>query len=82
MSMTQPMEPELPTPRDGIPAADAGHGAPPPAEGFGVGGEEPDRPEQEPDAVEAPGSIPADTPFRTPDPTDVGSTSTGADRPE
>ena len=70
MSMTQPMEPELPSQRDGVPAADAGHGAPPPAEGFGVGGEEPDRPEPEADAGDAP--MPADTPFRTPDPTDVG----------
>jgi hypothetical protein len=79
MSMTQPMEPQVPPQRD-IPAADAGHGAPPPAEGFGVGGEEPDRPEDGTDPVEAP--MPADTPFRTPDPTDVGLSGTAADRAE
>ena len=82
MSMTQPMEPELPTPRNGIPAADAGHGAPPPAEGFGVRGEAPDRPEQETDGIDAPASMPADTPFRTPDPTDVRPAGAEADRPE
>ena len=70
MSMTQPMEPGLPSERDGIPAADAGLGAPPPEEGFGVGGEEPDRPDQAAGGVDAP--MPADTPFRTPDPTDMG----------
>ena len=31
---------------DGIPAADPGPGAPPTADGFGIGGEEPDRPEE------------------------------------
>ena len=68
--MTAPMEPNLPGGDDGIPAADAGAGAPPPAEGFGIAGEEPDAPEQatgEPDAAP-----PADTPFRTPDPRQVG----------
>jgi hypothetical protein len=74
MSMTQPMEPELPSHREGVPAADTGRGAPPPAEGFGVGGEEPDRPEQAADAVDAP--LAAETPFRTPDPADVGTTGT------
>ena len=81
MSMTQPMEPELPTPRDGVPAADAGSGAPPPAEGFGLGGEEPDH-QQGTGAEHAPASMPGDTPFRTPDPTDLGPTGTGSDRPE
>ena len=46
--MWTPMEPNLGREDDGIPAADPGAGAPPPAEGFGVGGEEPDRPEEEP----------------------------------
>jgi hypothetical protein len=69
MSMTQPMEPNLPGRADGIPAADAGVGAPPPAEGFGIGGEEPDVPEQ---AVDGPGGTPPpETPFRTPDPTEL-----------
>ena len=76
MSMTQPMEPNLPPQRDGIPAADAGAGAPQPAEGFGVGGEEPDTPERrEGDA----GTVPtADTPFRTPDPAGIGPSGTPA----
>jgi hypothetical protein len=72
--MTQPMEPELPSHRDGIPAADGGPGAPPPAPGFGISGEEPDRPEQEADAGDSP--MPAETPFHTPDPTDVGTRGT------
>ena len=70
MSMTQPLEPNLPGGDDGIPAADAGTGAPPPAEGFGVGGEEPDAPERSTGPADA--EMPADTPFRTPDPTEVG----------
>jgi hypothetical protein len=39
------MEPNLGREDDGIPAADPGAGAPAPADGFGIGGEEPDRPE-------------------------------------
>ncbi|MGY1822090.1 hypothetical protein [Geodermatophilus sp. SYSU D00079] len=76
MSTWSPMEAGSGREDDGIPAADPGAGAPAPAEGFGVGGEEPDRPEQE--APPADGS-PAeedgrrgDPPFRTPDPGDVG----------
>ena len=71
MSMSAPLEPNIPgTQDDGIPAADAGNGAPPPAEGFGVGGEEPDRPEQT--GAESPvADRGADTPFRTPDPAEV-----------
>jgi hypothetical protein len=47
MSMSAPFDPVQPAADDGgIPAADAGNGAPPPSEGFGVGGEEPDTPEQ------------------------------------
>jgi hypothetical protein len=76
MSMSTPLEPDLPSSgEDGIPAADAGNGAPPPAEGFGVGGEEPDRPEQGGDDEQA--IPPGDTPFRTPDPTRVGPEPTG-----
>ena len=73
--MTSPLEPHLPDGGDdGIPAADAGHGAPPPAEGFGVTGEEPDAPEQDgDDALTA--HLPSETPFRAPDPTEVGPTS-------
>jgi len=74
MSMWTPMEPNLGTPDEGIPAADPGAGAPPPAEGFGVGGEEPDRPEEEPadETAGAGAEAPEDPPFRTPDPTDIG----------
>ena len=66
------MEPNLGKPDEGIPAADPGAGAPPPADGFGVGGEEPDRQEQKPadDAVDAVADD--DPPFRTPDPTQIG----------
>ena len=71
MSMSAPFDPVQSTPDDGIPAADAGNGAPPPAEGFGDGGEEPDRPE-ETDAESPVAGRQADTPFRTPDPTEVG----------
>ncbi|PZA20148.1 hypothetical protein DMO24_16955 [Modestobacter versicolor] len=75
MSMSAPFDPVQPTQDDGIPAADAGTGAPPPAEGFGVGGEEPDRPEE---TGEGSGGAPdADPPFRTPDPTQVGPEPTG-----
>ena len=74
MSMSMPLEPNLGKPDEGIPAADPGAGAPPPAEGFGVGGEEPDRPEEPPaDADAGNGSDrPDDPPFRTPDPTEIG----------
>jgi len=70
MSMTQPMEPNLPGPDDGIPAADAGAGAPPPAEGFGIGGAEPDVRGEAADGAR--GAAPQETPFRTPDPTEIG----------
>ena len=69
MSMWEPMTPNRYRPDDEIAAADPGAGAPPPAEGFGVGGEEPDRPEQaegSPAAAHGP-----ETAFRTPDPADV-----------
>ncbi len=71
VSMWTPMEPNLGRQDDGIPAADPGAGAPPPADGFGIGGEDPDRPEEAvPETAGADGD--GDTPFRTPDPGDVG----------
>ena len=80
--MWTPMEPNLGRGDDGIPAADPGVGAPPPSDGFGIGGEEPDRPEEagtqdvdagDVDAQQAAGDDPADdAPFRTPDPGAVG----------
>ena len=70
MSMSAPFDPVPPSTDDGIPAADAGNGAPPPAEGFGVGGEEPDAPEQT--DGDSPAAGRGDSPFRTPDPADVG----------
>ena len=78
MSMSAPMEPNIPSSEDGggIPAADAGNGAPPPAEGFGLGGEEPDAPEQTDEDSPTTGS-PDGTVFRTPDPTSVGPEATG-----
>jgi hypothetical protein len=70
MSMSQPMEPSVPGGDDGIPAADPGAGAPEPAEGFGVGGEEPDVPaDREDDGTTAAGE---DSPFPTPDPDELG----------
>jgi hypothetical protein len=79
VSMWTPMEPNLGREDDGIPAADPGAGAPPPADGFGIGGEEPDPPE-EPGGAEEDGPPSADAggqhadppPFRTPDPGEVG----------
>ena len=76
MSMSTPFEPNLGRPDDGIPAADPGAGAPEPAEGFGIEGEEPDRsaeatrPSAEGGDVQA--DPPEDPPFRTPDPHDLG----------
>lgn len=64
------MEPELPGGDDGIPAADAGNGAPAPAGGFGPTGGEPDVLGGPADGTAA--ELPADTPFRTPDPTEIG----------
>lgn len=64
-----PLEPELPPSGDGIPAADPGAGAPPTAAGFGVEGEEPDRAGG---GADGPVPVDRDTPFRTPDPTEIG----------
>jgi hypothetical protein len=77
VSMWTPMEPNLGRGDDGIPAADPGAGAPPTADGFGVGGEEPDRPQdagaQYADAHGTTGDGPDDDPsFRPPDPGEVG----------
>ena len=69
MSMAEPFLPVDPQPDGGIPAADPGAGAPPPAEGFGVGGEEPDRPEET--SAVGPEVHPGPNVFRTPDPSDV-----------
>ncbi|NEK56930.1 hypothetical protein GCU56_03470 [Geodermatophilus sabuli] len=71
MSMSGPFEPNLGRGDDGIPAADPGAGAPEPAEGFGIEGEEPDRPE-EAEQPQVGAGQPADPPFRTPDPHEVG----------
>ena len=57
---------------EGIPAADPGQGAPEPAPGFGIGGEEPDVVPGE-DAAE-PHVPDGETRFRTPDPREVGPT--------
>jgi len=65
------IEPFLPHPddrddsRDQIAAADAGVGAPEPAPGLGVEGEEPDRVDVEPPVEVDPSRV--DTPFRTPE---------------
>ncbi|SEL60067.1 hypothetical protein SAMN04515665_11556 [Blastococcus sp. DSM 46786] len=74
MSMSSPFEPHLRDQDESIPAADPGAGAPPTADGFGIGGEEPDRaPETD---RPGPGTEDVDPPedptFRTPDPHDVG----------
>ena len=73
--MWEPMTPHQHQPADEIAAADPGAGGPPPAEGFGVGGEEPDRPEEAEEADEADeagrtaGEVATpDTPFTPPDP--------------
>ena len=74
MSMWQPLQPNLGRPDDGIPAADPGPGAPETADGFGIGGEDPDTIEQSGTAPdESSGAdLPDDPPFRTPDPRDIG----------
>ncbi len=59
----------------GIPAADPGAGAPEPAPGFGIGGEDPDvvapeDPRPEEDAEADPSA--QETVFRTPDPREIG----------
>jgi hypothetical protein len=56
----------------GIPAADPGQGAPEPAPGFGVGGEEPDVAEPEDPGDDEGRPARGEPPFRTPDPDEVG----------
>ena len=60
---------------EGIPAADPGAGAPEPSPGFGIGGEDPDvvQPE-DPSPADAEGAPPptSGTPFRTPQPREIG----------
>ena len=69
MTMPPPFSAD-PSDADGIPAADPGAGAPEPAPGFGVGGEEPD---VIADGDAEPAHAPREeTPFRTPDPREVG----------
>ncbi len=64
----------------GIPAADPGAGAPEPAPGFGISGEDPDVvPAEDPQPEEAGKAGRADAPargsaFRTPDPRQIGPT--------
>ncbi|WP_176449957.1 hypothetical protein [Geodermatophilus saharensis] len=69
------MTPNANGPAEEIAAADPGAGAPAPAEGFGVAGEDPDRSAEtdQPDPTEeqAPAVEDVNTAFRTPDPTDV-----------
>jgi hypothetical protein len=56
----------------GIPAADPGTGAPEPAPGFGIGGEEPDvAPDGAPADDEGRPAV-SEPPFRTPDPREIG----------
>jgi hypothetical protein len=73
MTQWAPIDPFTPDDRDGIPAADPGPGAPEQAEGFGIGGEEPDQvdPTQRVPAPSGDGGADDDPPFRTPDPDDV-----------
>jgi hypothetical protein len=74
MSTSSPFEPNLGSRDEGIPAADPGAGAPEPAPGFGIGGEQPDLvdPTQEVPAPAADGGADDDDPpFRPPDPDDV-----------
>ena len=72
MSMMEPFVPgHADEEQGGIPAADAGAGAPQPSEGFGIAGEDPDVTDAEPggsleEQVER--RVPKDVPFRTPEP--------------
>jgi hypothetical protein len=62
---------------DGIPAADPGAGAPEPAPGFGIGGEDPDvvaAGDPAPEEAEKADPRAGESAFRTPDPRDIGPT--------
>ena len=82
MSMAQPFNPVPPDAQGkpdggGIPAADPGAGAPEPAPGFGIGGEDPDvvgADDPAPEEAERAGRPQDDPPFRTPDPRELGPT--------
>ncbi|VTR76158.1 hypothetical protein [Cellulomonas hominis] len=65
MSAAEPLLPHAGPTEDTVAAADPGPGAPPPAPGFGIGGEEPDVAEDATGDEEA--TPPRDTPFRSPD---------------
>jgi hypothetical protein len=69
---------------DGIPAADPGQGAPEPAPGFGVGGEDPDvvRDQDPPPEDAEQAERPEATPFGTPDPQQIGPDAGGATQPK
>ncbi len=68
------IEPFLPHPErdDQIAAADPGVGAPAPAPGFGIEGEDPDVAQGHDETGDASTEAGATTAFRTPDPDDVG----------
>jgi hypothetical protein len=69
MSMMPPSAAD-PSDTGGIPAADPGAGAPEPAPGFGIGGEDPDvLADGDTGGQQVPGG---ETPFRTPDPRELG----------
>ena len=60
---------------DGIPAADPGSGAPEPAPGFGIAGEDPDvvaPGDPQPEEAEKADSPVRESAFRTPDPREIG----------
>lgn len=77
MSQAEPLLPHLPETREEVAAADPGHGAPDPAPGTGIGGEDPDTQVGDHDgpttraADTAPARLRDEPPFRTPDPDDV-----------
>jgi hypothetical protein len=63
---------------EGIPAADAGGGAPEPAPGYGTGGEDPDVVAlEDPQPEDGPSIGGRETPFRTPDPREIGGHTAG-----
>jgi hypothetical protein len=64
---TEPFEPHADEPDERIAAADPGLGAPDPAPGFGVGGEEPDPAEDTDERADVGDADDGDPPFRTPD---------------
>jgi hypothetical protein len=74
MSMPPPFSAD-PSESEGIPAADAGPGAPAPSPGFGTAGEDPDvvaGGAPAPEDADSAGRPKEDTPFRTPAPREIG----------